>query len=280
MMQSFCRLRLGVRCVGLSGGKSARSRCSFKRMMSVSVFQQQTYKDFANDNITAQLMTEDSHSILDFSQGGTLGKELNLKAKHVVLPSSGEEETTDSVIVDDFFALSQRGQEPWIDRVFLEDPAYDIELKNITDFFYGIYNQMKRQGRLVILTRPHDCSHYPLFPLAVDKWNEAHPPVTFYSDRLQRAGFQVRMKSASTTIQTETESWMEEIESGRIRAFQSIEKKEMQNGLEELDDLVEGMEHIQFEDKLVLITAVKLEEGQETESLIVQDEGPPYGHCG
>jgi len=54
----------------------------------------------------------------------------------------------------------------------------------------------------------------------------------------------------------------------------------MKNGIEYLDSIIGGNPHLVFEEKLVMITGTKPADGVPMGTLIVQEEGPPYGHCG
>jgi len=200
------------------------------------------------------------------------------KRTQIVSPGNEKNASAEDVVVADFFAYSQRQHDPWIDRAVVVDPAKDVDLKNMKDFFFGLFHQMRPDGRLTILTRPHDCSHYPFFPALADFWKRAHPPVTFYSERLQNVGFDVKMKSASLIINTSSEAWISELKS--IPAFEDIDESDMTKGIEELEMMIDYNENVSFEEKLVVITAVKPRDGKAMDTLIVQEEGPPYGHCG
>merc|ERR1711871_644431 len=162
-----------------------------------------------------------------------------------------------------------------MEKIIMDDPAFEVPMKKINDYFYGLHNQMKPCGRLVIVTRPHDCSHYPLFPAAADVWKASHPPVTFFSERLHKAGFEVKMKSSTFMIETSTKEWVSQLKSGYFRALDELDEDEMEEGIEELEDMIQGSEQIMFEEKLVIICAEKPRDGAGLETLIVQDLGNP-----
>mmetsp|Transcript_35020 Transcript_35020/g.56527 ORF Transcript_35020/g.56527 Transcript_35020/m.56527 type:complete len:158 (-) Transcript_35020:92-565(-) len=135
-------------------------------------------------------------------------------------------------------------------------------------------------GKLVLLTRPRDCSHYPFFARAVEVWNAAYPPITFFSDRLQKAGFDVRIRNSSIVLETSIEAWMQELKERTFPVFSTLDDEEIAEGVGDLMDMLDGSEFLTFEEKMCIVTATKPDGHQATETLIVQEEGPPYGHCG
>mmetsp|Transcript_40476 Transcript_40476/g.65768 ORF Transcript_40476/g.65768 Transcript_40476/m.65768 type:complete len:282 (+) Transcript_40476:160-1005(+) len=262
-----------------------RPKWCLERQFSSSVYQDEEFRSFKVNTLRQSILPTDSNVVVDFTSDpemASLFDSFDIKKTNILSPKSHNDaensKSTETVVTTDFFSFSQRAHDPWIDRALLIDPALDVELKSMADFFYGLFQQMKADGRLVIYTRPHDCSHYPFFPLLADYWKRSHPPVTFFTERLQKVGFDVKMKSSSIIVHTSFDDWTEAIRS--MRPFEDIDEDDFRRGFSELEMMIDGSENIAFEEKVVTITGIKPRDGRPTETLIVQEEGPPYGHCG
>mmetsp|Transcript_8340 Transcript_8340/g.12510 ORF Transcript_8340/g.12510 Transcript_8340/m.12510 type:complete len:268 (+) Transcript_8340:78-881(+) len=262
-----------------------RAMRSLHSVRAFSVFSSETYRSHRKSGMQRAILPKESDVILDFTINDEVKSTLEadgFKVTKVVNEEGHTNERTEELIRDSFFRFSQRPHhDPWIDKIIIEDPAFDIPAKNTREFFLGLYKQMRPNGRMLIITRPRDGRHLPLFESAMDSWGASYPPLTFFTERLQGAGFDVKLRTEVFEVETETEHWMDEIRKRSLRSLENLDDEEIEEGIDQLRDMIGDVEHITFEEMLVMITATKAQGGaRQPDTLIVQEEGPPYGHCG
>lgn len=110
-------------------------------------------------------------------------------------------------------------------------------------------------GKLVIMTRPHDCSHFPFSQRVQEEWKKGQPEHTIYLNALKVSGFdEVDTKFSDFEITMKLEEWRTMVRNRFWSCFRNLTDAELEAGLVELDNKGQG-ENISMVDKILFIVA-------------------------
>lgn len=168
-------------------------------------------------------------------------------------------------LLADGLGFVQRPDEAY-DRLLLKEVVHHFEEKDLPTLFAGALRQLRPAGRLVIMTRPHDSSHYPFFAGAHAAWSAAQLPESVYESALTRCGFLVSVDHADYPVSMPAKRWLGMLKGRFWSNFNGFSDAEMEAGLEEVRRKLVGPgeteeKSITFPDRIVFIVGVKPEGG-------------------
>lgn len=149
------------------------------------------------------------------------------------------------------------------DRLLLKEVVHHFPQTDLGTLFTGAHRQLRDGGRLVIMTRPQDSSHYPFFQGAHQAWAAAQLHERVYVAALEVSGFAVALEQADFTVEMPLSRWLGMVKGQFWSNLHGFTEDEMAAGVEEIRAKAvagkEGEEDpiISFPDRIVFITGSK-----------------------
>jgi ubiquinone/menaquinone biosynthesis C-methylase UbiE len=140
------------------------------------------------------------------------------------------------------------------DKALMMWIIHHIDLADLPKLYQGIYQQLRKGGRLLTLTRP-TIVHYPFFQAALDIWDQFKPVPELYVQLQKEAGFSVHCQTDDYPIQIPKTQWFEMIKNRFWSTFSHFNDEELQAGLMELEKKYAQADVLNFVDTLVFIEA-------------------------
>lgn len=164
-------------------------------------------------------------------------------------------------LLADGLGFVQRPEEAY-DRLLLKEVVHHFEQADLPALFAGAFRQLRPGGRLVVMTRPHDSSHYPFFAGAHAAWSAAQLPEHVYEAALAGAGFRVGVDHADYPVTMPAARWLGMVRGRFWSNFNGFSDAEMAAGIEEVRGKLVGPgetdeKSITFPDRIVFIVGVK-----------------------
>lgn len=115
---------------------------------------------------------------------------------------------------------------------------------------------MQAGGKLVIVTRPQQEYDYPFFDAARNIWIENQPSTQELKTELTAAGYkEVEHTMLRYPLSLATEEWCKMICNRFWSTFSHFSDEELLAGTEEIKQTTKGSDTLQFEERIVVITA-------------------------
>lgn len=114
-------------------------------------------------------------------------------------------------------------------------------------------------GKLVVMTRPHDCSHFPFGSHVAAEWKKGQPEHSLYVNALRAAGFDtVDTQFSDFEISMPLQDWCAMVRSRFWSCYRNVSDAELEEDLAKLTQEREGAQNIDMVDKLLFITGTVL----------------------
>jgi len=120
------------------------------------------------------------------------------------------------------------------DRILFKEVVHHFPRDELGVVFAGTFQQLRPGGRLVVMTRPHDSTHYPFFHAAHQTWKAVQQDETIYAQELRTAGFDVSVDHADYTVTMPLSRWLSMVESRFWSTLHGFSDAEMAEGLKEI----------------------------------------------
>ncbi len=165
-------------------------------------------------------------------------------------------------VLADGLAFAGRADQAY-DRLLLKEVVHHFPQAELGTLFAGAHCQLRAGGRLVIMTRPQDSSHYPFFQGAHQAWAAAQLHERVYVAALEAIGFAVTLEQADFTVEMPLSRWLGMVKGQFWSNLHGFTEAEMAAGVEEIRaKAMEGKEGeedpiISFPDRIVFITGSK-----------------------
>ena len=142
------------------------------------------------------------------------------------------------------------------DKALMMGMVHHIDVIDLAKLYAGIYNQLRKGGILLTITRPH-IVQYPFFQAALDIWPKYQPDFNLYIQRQKEAGFSVYCQHYDYQVSISKKQWFKMIENRFWSTFSHFNDDELQVGLMELEKKYAMVESLHFADPLVFIKATR-----------------------
>jgi hypothetical protein len=153
------------------------------------------------------------------------------------------------------------------DKLLLKEVIHHIPSEALPAFAAGAMTQLRPGGRIVVVTRPHDASHYPMFPGAYDVWKRQQAHYDVYGKVFSAAGFEVSATTHDYPVMMKLETWLAMIRRRFWSTFSHFSDAEIEEGIRYIRDThlaaptqarAGTSDDITFPDKLVFLVARKV----------------------
>lgn len=248
------------------------------------------YQRWLVQSLMARLQTTPSSRVVDLG-GGTgnfsaaLHKECKLEQRILCVDPSGpllaqcqkHVASVEPLLADGLGFVATQDQEHAYDRMLLKEVIHHFPPAELGTLFAGTFRQIRPGGRVIIMTRPHDSSHYPFFPAAHQTWASVQLHESVYAQAMEKAGFTVTLDHADYPVEMPLSRWLGMVEGRFWSTLHGFSEGEMKQGLAEIKAMMlEGREKgvwvkkeeqeeeegddpmIVFPDRIVFITGVKI----------------------
>jgi cyclopropane fatty-acyl-phospholipid synthase-like methyltransferase len=142
------------------------------------------------------------------------------------------------------------------DKILMMGIIHHIEQANLPTLYTGLYQQLRKGGKLLTLTRP-SVIHFPFFQAALDIWPQFQPDSKIYVQLQKKAGFSVNCLSYDYPVQIPKTQWFKMIKNRFWSTFSHFNDEELQAGLMELENKYDQVDILNFVDTLVFIEALR-----------------------
>lgn len=251
------------------------------------------YQRWLVQSLMERLQTTPSSRVVDLG-GGTgnfsaaLHKECKVEQRILCVDPSGpllaqtekHAASVEPLLADGLGFVRMPAQDQAYDRLLLKEVIHHFPPTDLATLFAGAFRQIRPGGRVVIMTRPHDSSHYPFFPAAHQTWSAVQLHESVYAQAMETAGFTVTLDHADYPVEMQLSRWVSMVEGRFWSTLHGFSEAEMAEGLEEIRAMVlKGKEKgrwakeggkeekgeegegedpvITFPDRIVFITGVK-----------------------
>jgi ubiquinone/menaquinone biosynthesis C-methylase UbiE len=255
------------------------------------------YQRWLVQSLMERLQTTPSGRVVDLG-GGTgnfsaaLHKECKLEQRILCVDPSGpllaqcqkHVASVEPLLADGLGFVAKQDQEQAYDRMLLKEVIHHFPPADLGILFAGAFRQIRPGGRVTIMTRPHDSSHYPFFPAAHQTWASVQLHENVYAQAMEKAGFAVTLDHADYPVEMPLSRWLDMVNGRFWSTLHGFSEGEMKEGLEQIRAMVleegkekgvwvkkeegegkEGEEEegdddptITFPDRIVFITGVKI----------------------
>lgn len=181
-------------------------------------------------------------------------------------------ESVEPLLADGLGFVAEQNQV--YDRMLLKEVIHHFPPADLGTLFAGVFRQIRPGGRVIIMTRPHDSSHYPFFPAAHQTWASAQLHESIYAKAMEKEGFSVTLDHADYPVDMPLSRWLNMVNGRFWSNLHGFSEREMKAGLKKIENMVmegkergiwvqkdrkdeEGEVTITFPDRVVFITGVK-----------------------
>jgi SAM-dependent methyltransferase len=142
----------------------------------------------------------------------------------------------------------------FFDRVLLKEVIHHIHDSLV--FFSHINSILNSDGLVLIVTRPRNVN-FPFFKRALDIFAEGQPAREEIKEQMIKAGFSVELKEVPITIKIEKQRLLNMIRQRFMSIFHSFSEKELELGIQEVEEKYKTVQEIEFDDVLLFIKGRK-----------------------
>lgn len=139
-------------------------------------------------------------------------------------------------------------------HLLMKEMIHHIDSSNLSDIFYGIYEQLCENGKVIIITRPVE-TNYPFFERIHQFWKITQPPYKNVVLAMKEAGFDVHVEIATLPVTVPKNDWLSFIKNKTWSVFSMCSEKEMNDGLYILNN--ELLDDVSFDETLIFIVGHK-----------------------
>jgi len=139
-------------------------------------------------------------------------------------------------------------------HLLMKEMVHHIDNSILHNVFYGIYNQLINNGRVVIITRPVE-TNYPFFHCIHNFWKLTQTPYENVVLSMKQIGFNVSVEIATLPVTLQKEEWLQFIKNKTWSVFSMCSEQEMNDGLSALHTELE--DSITFDETLIFIVGHK-----------------------
>lgn len=129
----------------------------------------------------------------------------------------------------------------------------EIVLNNILKL---IRKNLKKNGILVIMTRPNDSSHYPFFKMAHKAWEQCQPKSDYYVKKLEDSFSKTEKTVEMFPVKIKLQTWIKMIKNKFWSVFAGMSNQQIEEGVEEVISKYKN-EYITFDEKIIFIISQK-----------------------
>ena len=154
------------------------------------------------------------------------------------------------------FAASTDAEATGYHRVLLKEIVHHVAADEVAPMYAGLARQLAPGGLCVTVTRPQEVD-YPLWPAARAVWRAAQPPAERLAAAVAAAGLDVAVHEAVYTATLPKERWFAMVRSRFWSTFAAFDDAGIEDGVAQLRAAHEGLEHVTFNDRLIIIVGRK-----------------------
>ena len=154
------------------------------------------------------------------------------------------------------FAASTDAEATGYHRVLLKEIVHHLAADEVAPMYAGLARQLAPGGLCVTVTRPQEVD-YPLWPAARAVWRAAQPPAECLVAAVAAAGLEVVVHEAVYTATLPKERWFAMVRSRFWSTFAAFDDAGIEDGVAQLRAAHEGLEHVTFNDRLIIIVGRK-----------------------
>lgn len=152
-----------------------------------------------------------------------------------------------------------------VDRILLKEVVHHLEDR--VGIFRGMYEDLTpspNDNSILIVTRPQVDIDYPLWDAARTVWKKNQPSAEMFMNELQQAGFVgIEQSIEAYPCQISWHRWKEMVQTRFWSTFSNFTDQELADACQTMDkdyqDQIDDSGIIRFEDRLVFISAKKME---------------------
>jgi hypothetical protein len=139
-------------------------------------------------------------------------------------------------------------------HLLMKEMIHHIDISILSNVFSGIYQQLNKDGRVVIISRPVE-TNYPFFERIHHFWKLTQTPYENVVLSMKESGFDVSIEITTLPVTLEKAEWLSFIKNKTWSVFSMCSEQEMIDGLSILDAELE--DNISFNEKLIFIVGHK-----------------------
>jgi len=158
---------------------------------------------------------------------------------------------------EDYFKEKPKG----VTKAILKETVHHLSFDDRGDtagVFVDMVATLRQNGggKLVIMTRPHDCSHFPFGARVAQEWKKGQPEHSLYVNALRAAGFDnVVTRSSDFEINMGLQDWCGMVRSRFWSCYRNVSDAELEEDLANLTKERAGAQDLVMVDKLLFIIA-------------------------
>lgn len=151
-------------------------------------------------------------------------------------------------------ALSFSKRPATYDKILIKEAVHHISERE--ELFNCLFNRLRKGGILLLVHVPPKVE-YPLFQKALDRCKEWHADPDELSEQLKNAGFCVERDFIRYTHTILKHKYFDMVRNCYMSALTSLDKREIEEGLMEMEKKYQNHEVLQFVDHFDCLKAVK-----------------------
>lgn len=153
--------------------------------------------------------------------------------------------------------FASRKEEKIYDCILFKEVVHHLSEEDLKIVFSCLHKKLSDTGKILICTRPQ-IVNYPFFKAAHEVWKKNQPSKEYYVGLLEAAGYKISSVTVPHYWASMDMSWWISMVRNRFwSTFSAFSDTELELGIREIIEQFGEMGNIRFQERLVLIVAVK-----------------------